>query len=51
VEASQRFVAEMSAVETLERVCCMLANGSQRDSAFEREVGAALGRYRPGVEG
>lgn len=46
VEESQRFVVDMSAPETLERVRWMMANGGQSDSAFERDMGTALGRYR-----
>ncbi|MBD9677265.1 enoyl-CoA hydratase/isomerase family protein [Pseudomonas sp. PDM18] len=45
VEESQRFVGDMSAPETLERVRWMMDNGGQRDGDLERDLGAALGRY------
>ncbi|MGC4009885.1 MAG: enoyl-CoA hydratase/isomerase family protein [Pseudomonas sp.] len=45
VEESQRFVGDMSAPETLERVRWMMDNGGQQDGELERELGAALGRY------
>ncbi|MBD9631062.1 enoyl-CoA hydratase/isomerase family protein [Pseudomonas sp. PDM19] len=45
VEESQRFVGEMSAPETLERVRWMMDNGGQQDGDLERDLGAALGRY------
>ncbi|TLP72207.1 enoyl-CoA hydratase/isomerase family protein [Pseudomonas nitroreducens] len=45
VEESQRFVGDMSAPETLERVRWMMDNGGQQDGDLERDLGAALGRY------
>lgn len=45
VEESQRFVGDMSAAETLERVRWMMDNGGQQDGELERDLGAALGRY------
>lgn len=45
VEESQRFVGDMSAAATLERVRWMMDNGGQRDGDLERDLGAALGRY------
>ncbi|WP_236173979.1 enoyl-CoA hydratase/isomerase family protein [Pseudomonas pseudonitroreducens] len=45
VEESQRFVGDMSAPGTLERVRWMMDNGGQRDGELERDLGAALGRY------
>lgn len=45
VEESQRFVGNMSAPETLQRVRWMMDNGGQRDGDLERDLGAALGRY------
>jgi enoyl-CoA hydratase/carnithine racemase len=50
VEESQRFVADMSAGETVERVRWMMDNGGQRDGVLERELGAALGRYPQAIE-
>lgn len=44
-EESQRFVGDMSAPGTVERVRWMMDNGGQRDGEFERDLGAALGRY------
>lgn len=45
VEESQRFVGDMSAPGTVERVRWMMDNGGQRDGELERKLGAALGRY------
>lgn len=45
VEESQRFVGDMSAPGTLERVRWMMDNGGQQDGELERDLGAALGRY------
>jgi enoyl-CoA hydratase/carnithine racemase len=45
VEESQRFVGDMSAPETLERVRWMMDNGGQQDGVLERDLGAALGCY------
>ncbi|QJP10248.1 enoyl-CoA hydratase/isomerase family protein [Pseudomonas multiresinivorans] len=44
-EESQRFVGDMSAPGTVERVRWMMDNGGQRDGELERDLGAALGRY------
>ena len=44
-DESQRFVGDMSAPATVERVRWMMDNGGQRDGELERELGAALGRY------
>ncbi|MNJ67395.1 hypothetical protein D3C77_635620 [compost metagenome] len=45
VDESQRFVADMQAPETVERVRWMLAQGGQTHGVMERELGTLLGRY------
>ncbi|MCP1626519.1 enoyl-CoA hydratase/isomerase family protein [Pseudomonas nitroreducens] len=50
VEESQRFVGDMSAPETLERVRWMMDNGGQQDGELERDLGAALGGYPKRIE-
>ncbi|WP_342243552.1 enoyl-CoA hydratase/isomerase family protein [Pseudomonas sp. OTU5201] len=45
VDESQRFVADMHAPETVERVRWMLAQGGQTQGVMERELGTLLGRY------
>ncbi|QRY82215.1 enoyl-CoA hydratase/isomerase family protein [Pseudomonas sp. PDNC002] len=50
VEESQRFVGDMSAPGTVERVRWMMDNGGQRDGELERDLGAALGRYPQAVD-
>lgn len=50
VGESQRFVADMSSPGTLERVRWMMDNGGQQDGDFERDLGAALGRYPKRIE-
>ena len=45
VEESQRFVADMAAPDTLERVHWLMANGGQSDGAMERDLGTLLARY------
>lgn len=45
VEESRRFVADMAAPETVERVRWLMANGGQRDGAMERGLGELLARY------
>ena len=44
-DESQRFVADMHAAETLERVKWMLAQGGQNQGAMELELGELLARY------
>ncbi|MFV3368104.1 enoyl-CoA hydratase/isomerase family protein [Pseudomonas sp. NY15435] len=50
VEESQRFVGDMSAPETLERVRWMMDNGGQQDAELERDLGAALGHFPKRIE-
>lgn len=50
VDESRRFVADMAAPETLERVRWMMDSGGQRDGRFERDLGAMLGRYPQDLE-
>lgn len=45
VEESRRFVANMTAPQTLERVQWLMDNGGQTDSAMERDLGTLLTSY------
>ncbi|WP_187805985.1 enoyl-CoA hydratase/isomerase family protein [Aquipseudomonas alcaligenes] len=45
VDESQRFVADMHARETVDRVRWMLAQGGQTQGVMELELGDLLGRY------
>lgn len=45
VEESQRFVADLTAAETVARVQWLMANGGQTDGALERDLGALLANY------
>jgi len=45
VEESQRFVADMQAQETVDRVRWMLSQGGQTQGVMELELGEQLGRY------
>ena len=45
VAESQRFVGDLAAPETVERVQWLMANGGQTDGVMERDLGALLARY------